>query len=185
MDNLQRIVDEHDWEASGEALAEGMLPLYRKLIELGADEATGELRGIDADFTLTRPEVDEVIDLLAEQIKGVSDTTRQKVQAIVDRQQSEGLSIPKVAKMINEQALLDSMSRSRTIARTETGMAYNMGTLLTYAKAGVTKVVVHDGDEDDDCKEADGQVWTIEEAQSNPLAHPNCQRAFSPIIDLD
>jgi hypothetical protein len=56
---------------------------------------------------------------------------------------------------------------------------------LPTSQAGVTHVEVSDGDDDDDCADADGQVWTLEEALANPIAHPNCVRSFAPADEGD
>jgi hypothetical protein len=45
---------------------------------------------------------------------------------------------------------------------------------------GVKEVEVLDGDDDEECASANGQIWTLEEASDNPLGHPNCTRAFAP-----
>ena len=69
------------------------------------------------------------------------------------------------------------------IARTETARIQNQGTLNRYGKNNITHVNVIDGDEfDDRCAAANGQVWTVEFAASHELEHPNCTRAFSPVI---
>jgi hypothetical protein len=76
-------------------------------------------------------------------------------------------------------------ARALMIARTETAIAYNVGAIAAYRQAGVTHVEVSDGDDDDDCADADGQVWTLEEALANPVAHPNCVRSFAPADEGD
>jgi hypothetical protein len=44
-------------------------------------------------------------------------------------------------------------------------------------------VDVLDGDDDEPCASANGARWTVEEAEANPLGHPNCTRAFSPVVE--
>lgn len=68
--------------------------------------------------------------------------------------------------------------RADRIARTEIANAYNMGTLMAGEQAGVSRVRVLDGDQDDECREANGQVWTLDYAMSHLTAHPNCERDF-------
>ena len=74
-------------------------------------------------------------------------------------------------------------NRSKTIARTEVGFAQNTGTAARYKAAGVVQVSIQDGDEDELCAPYDGTVQTIDWALDNPIAHPNCTRAYAPIID--
>ncbi len=57
------------------------------------------------------------------------------------------------------------------------------GAVVSYQEAGIKEVDVLDGDGDAICAQADGQRWTLEEAQANPLGHPGCTRAFSPVVD--
>ena len=48
----------------------------------------------------------------------------------------------------------------------------------------MTKVLVFDGEEyDDECAEANGEEWDLDEALDRPLEHPNCVREFQYIID--
>jgi hypothetical protein len=60
------------------------------------------------------------------------------------------------------------------ISRTETAFAENGGTLAGYKDTGVEFVLVSDGTGDDICAAADGATWTVDAADANPLAHPNC-----------
>jgi len=47
----------------------------------------------------------------------------------------------------------------------------------------VDAVQVSDGtDFDDACREADGQVWSLDDAAANPLQHPRCTREFAPVL---
>ncbi len=72
------------------------------------------------------------------------------------------------------------------IARTETARIQNQATLSRFAKNGITHVNVVDGtDFDEECAAANGQVWTVEYAQTHELEHPNCTRTFGPVITAD
>lgn len=73
--------------------------------------------------------------------------------------------------------------RARRIARTEASLAYNRAQISTARDAGVTKVEVLDGVMDDICAPVNGQTWTLEQAESDPLGHPNCSRQFLLIIE--
>lgn len=74
-------------------------------------------------------------------------------------------------------------NRSKTIARTEIATAQNTGTAGRYKAAGVTEVIIQDGDLDDLCAPYDGTRQSIDWALDNPIAHPNCTRAYSAVID--
>ena len=76
--------------------------------------------------------------------------------------------------------------RALRVARSESAIASNHGNILGFAQAGVNEVDVLDGTDDDLCAAASGQRWTLRESIENPIAHPNCQRGFSPVLpDLD
>ena len=74
-------------------------------------------------------------------------------------------------------------NRSKTIARTEVATAQNTGTAGRYKAAGVTEVIIQDGDDDELCAPYAGTRQPIDWALDNPIAHPNCTRAYSAVID--
>jgi phage portal protein BeeE len=114
-------------------------------------------------------------------IKGINDTTRQAVREVVEQGVAQGLSPAELADNIKGLGTFDA-SRAELIARTETGYALNDGALSTYREFGASRVHVYDGDKDEACANANGSVWTLEEAESDPLGHPNCTRDFAPIV---
>ena len=72
-------------------------------------------------------------------------------------------------------------NQARTIARTESAYAMGEASANAYAEAGVTHVLISDGDEwDAPCMAANGQTWPIEDYAANILSHPNCTRVASP-----
>jgi hypothetical protein len=83
--------------------------------------------------------------------------------------------------------------RAEAIARTETGLAYINASAEGYKELGVEMVEIVDGDgclphgHDDGAPlpsgepgvieedaQANGQVWTVDQFQENPIGHPNC-----------
>ena len=69
---------------------------------------------------------------------------------------------------------------SRMALRTTSGTLLNNGTLETAAQLKAPGVRVRDGDDhDDECREANGQAWSVAYAMRNPLQHPNCTRSFA------
>ena len=153
-----------------------------------AYEDTGDLpdlRGLGISFDVANPRVKDVLNQLASRVKQIDDATRTMIQEAVGRMTSEGMTIQQLAAEIragNVEAF--SASRSRMIARTESGTAYNQGAVLAYRDAGVENVYVMDGDQDTGCAEVNGTTQTLEWADENPLEHPNCVRAFAPVIDV-
>lgn len=71
-------------------------------------------------------------------------------------------------------------SYCRMALRTTSGTLLNNGTLETAAQLGAPGVRVFDGtDVDDECREANGQAWSVAYAMANPLQHPHCTRSFA------
>lgn len=78
----------------------------------------------------------------------------------------------------------DMQTYTRMLVRTKSANAYNAGSLNKYAEEGVKRVHVFDGAEhDEECARANGQVWKLDKAMQNPIAHPNCRRAFAPKLN--
>lgn len=165
----------------GQQAQQIMQGFYRALLEDAFQDAAAE--GVDVIFDLANPHVQTVLDQLGKKIKGIAETTREDIRALVGRQAEEGWSTEQLQKEIRDKGAVSSRSRATMIARTETGNAYNLGALAAYTASGVTHVQVMDGDDDEPCASANGAIWTVEQAQANPLEHPNCTRAFAPIVE--
>ena len=73
--------------------------------------------------------------------------------------------------------------RADRIARTETAIAYNHGSIAGARQSNVRQVQVLDGDDDAECRDANGKIWSLEFANRNPVAHPNWSRAFAPVVE--
>jgi hypothetical protein len=158
-----------------------MQRFYPLVIESAFGDAS--LAGVPVSFSLEMREVQQVLKRLAKDIKNVTDTTKEDVRRLVGRAAEEGWGVEQLQKAIREKGEIASRSRALTISRTETGTAYNLGSVAAYRAGGVTHVEVLDGDDDEPCASANGSRWTLEEAEKNPLGHPNCVRSFIPIVE--
>jgi hypothetical protein len=75
--------------------------------------------------------------------------------------------------------------RAEMIARTETMVAWNTSAIDAFAETGTEMVEAQDGDEDEMCRERNGQIFTVEEAMQETLdEHPNGTLSWMPVIDL-
>jgi SPP1 gp7 family putative phage head morphogenesis protein len=113
-------------------------------------------------------------------ITDIDATTAERVQGIIASAVQDGQST------IEVQSRLDTLfgtDRAEMIARTEMGTAWNIGVVNALKDAGEEYVYVSDGDYDEECQNADGEIWTLEEAEANPLEHPNCERQFRPLTE--
>ena len=117
----------------------------------------------------------------AERVKGIVSTTRDLLSELIGKGIADGLSPADLGKSIRESTAFDE-ARAEMIARTETAYAYNDAATRTYRDLQVQHVEVIDGDQDDICATANGQTWTLEQSESNPLGHPNCTRDFIPLL---
>lgn len=117
----------------------------------------------------------------------IDQATRRALHFSLAQWLKEGRSWSDIARQLERfdgwQGTYMSDWRARRIARTEAAFAYNRGNLAAYREAGVEHVRVFDGTMDAPCAEANGQVWTLEEAERRPLQHPHCSRHFAAVLD--
>ena len=74
--------------------------------------------------------------------------------------------------------------RAKLIARTETAVAQNTSSLEAYDSVDIFQSrKVFDGTDDEECRNANGQLWSPGYAKANMIQHPNCVRAFAPSVE--
>lgn len=141
--------------------------------------------GVESDFALMRPEVtrylDQVVTPFSEKISaGLSNRIRNQLALGIQN----GETLAELTKRVRTVFKSAKESRARLIARTESARAHNIGTTNQYKASRVVKAVeVSDGSDFDlPCQIADGQTWALDTAKANPIEHPNCIRAFLPIV---
>jgi phage portal protein BeeE len=118
---------------------------------------------------------------VGKRITGINATTRERVRTAVAEGVDKGLGPQELGALLRESAAFDE-ARAEMIARTETAYAYNDSAIQSYRSLDVEEVQVIDGDKDAACAHADGATWTMDEALSNPISHPNCTRDFIPVV---
>ena len=116
---------------------------------------------------------------VAKRVKGINQTTRDLLAAIIADGFAEGLAPAEVASRITTATGFDAV-RAELIARTETAQVYNEAALRSYTELGVSQVEAIDGDEDEECAARNGQVFSVEEAMSIE-DHPNGTLDWVPI----
>lgn len=171
----------------GSAVAKLMAPFYRQLLKDAFADASDA--GVDVTFDLENEFVQQVLGSLAKNIKGVAETTKDEIRALVSKQASEGWSVERLQKEIRAKGEIASRSRALTVARTETAAAYSQGSIAAYQASGVVKQTewLLGPDPCEICQGLDGLKADLGEefadGISAPPAHPNCTCALSPIID--
>lgn len=161
----------------GDELAEAFEAAYR---EAGSRVAT--LRGTKAALGNAQDHAEGYARTRAgDMITDIDDTTRDRVGRIVGNAMRDGLSKEDVRGPLKR---LFGETRADLIARTETSTAYNIGTVRALRDAGEKYVYVSDPDTcGEEVCDVDGEIWTLEEAEANPLGHPNCGRDFRPLTE--
>lgn len=148
--------------------------------------------GIDLAFDLADHAITAMLSKAGGEVAEITKTTRSALVDALQYGNEQGWSIGQLVKGdethpgIQEIVEETYKNRSTTIARTELGNAQNTVTAERYKANGVSVVgILDNGDDDDDepCKIANGQVWTLAFFEANPLEHPNCTRCSYPIFE--
>lgn len=126
--------------------------------------------------------VERLLKSAGRRIKDIGSHTRERLVEVIRQGIAEGIGPGELGRRIEETGDLFDPARAERIARTETAIVLNEASVAQYREFGVERVSVVDGDEDDPCAEANGQVWTLEQADANPISHPNCTRTFTPVV---
>lgn len=127
---------------------------------------------------------------VAERVTQISRTTRAQIQQVVvdelrrAQDAGESIGVTELGAQIADTFAEFARSRAQTIARTEVAIATNHGTLFGLVHGGYHYVQVSDGDGDEECDAADGQIWTIEEALADPIAHPNAIMGGTVVLPI-
>lgn len=171
----------------GSLLVALMRRLYPLLIEAAFTDASA--LGIAVDWDLDNPFVQDVLDALADEVKGVAETTKDEIRALVGRQAAEGWSIDELAQALEPR----SAARAAIIARTETTRAYSLGSIAAFQVSGQVDrlewLTAQDEKTCPECAALDGQVTDMGKSFDGgvmfPPAHPNCRCAILPVLKED
>lgn len=172
---------------TGDTVIKLMQPFYTRLVQDAYRDADA-LLDAGVSFDLANDAIQGLLKDLAKNVKGITDTTRDDIQTLVGRQADEGWSMEQLAQAIREAGVTQSVSRSTTIARTETATAYSRGSLVAYTESGVVKEVEWLTSEDacPICDPLDGLTAALGDTFPGdigyPPAHPNCTCAISPVV---
>ena len=156
---------------------------------LGVSKRTAD--EIAAIFDASPIDERAIVNEIAKKITAVNETTRTRIAQQIAVGISRSYSTAQIANGVPEENYLgvagvfDSATETRAnlIAVTEVNRIYNLSALSSFSNQGVGRVEVLDGTMDEGCRQARGEIWTIEYARANPQEHPRCIRSFSPIFD--
>jgi hypothetical protein len=159
-----------------------------KALLLGGNSLLEELNLTDLVFTLENPRAVKYIEGYgAKAVAGIDETSMELLRNVVRNATYKGWSYNKLAKDIRALFAEFSTRRTRLIAVTEVGNAYQEGNLIVgkdLAKSGLKmeKQWLSRGDSkvDPDCKANNDEGWIpVDKAFSSgldrPLDHPGCR----------
>lgn len=88
-----------------------------------------------------------------------------------------------VQGIIRDQITTWQEGNAEGIALDTATVGYNAHTLSVAEANGASSVIVSDGEDfDEPCVEANAAVWDLAKAKRNMQEHPNCRRAFVPVL---
>jgi SPP1 gp7 family putative phage head morphogenesis protein len=154
---------------------------------LAATDAQDAL-GVDLAFDLNNPRVLDTLASLAKKVKGVADTTKDEIRALVGQATQEGWSPADLASAIRAHGVTASASRAHLIAVTETASAYSAGSVLAYQDSGVVsgKQWIITDDACEICAPLADKIVALDESFADgidyPGAHPACRCAIAPVL---
>lgn len=183
---LVKKLEAFDWAAWDKSLAEGITQPYRDVVLTSAD-AAARLAG--KTFNPKDPLLSRFMtNYVGERVVQLNGTTKELVADAIRSKLADATDdvlTDTIRDLVREKFAGYEQYRATRIARSETAIAYNHGNVLGFAQAGVDEVEVSDGTDDDLCANANGQTWSLSDALSEPIAHPNCTRSFIPIVPAD
>lgn len=179
-----------DWSAGSHVLVDPTADLLARMFAAGYSKAAeGRLTG---SYDLSNDRAAAYARArAAELVSEVDGVTHERVEAMLRDLLGESLDDPSVSQADIADAIEELFAgmtpeRAEMIARTELGYAGNRGTVAAGRDTGAVAARVSDGtDSDQECADADGQLWTLEEADINALEHPNCGRSFEMVYAED
>lgn len=189
---LGGIVAWGDWSPN---LAAALGPGIGRAMELGANVAQDEVGSFEVDWSLTDPNVANIVRESAfRQAKDIDKITLRRIRGAIGRGLDDGRSTDQIAQSIQNVMSDMSQRRSRLIAQTETIRAQSLGHLQVYEDAGVPakKWINHRTNFDPICDRLHNQIVALDErfvdpetgkTYSGPPAHPGCQCAIRGVVD--
>jgi hypothetical protein len=176
-----------DWNAGSQVLVDPSADLLARMFATGYTKAA-KAKATTGTYDLSNERAAAYARArAAELVADVDNVTHERVETMLRDLLGADLEDASVTQADISAAISDlfagmSTDRADTIARTELGFAANHGTVAAGRDTGAVGARVTDGTESDtECQEADGQLWTLEEADINALEHPSCGRSFEMV----
>jgi HK97 family phage portal protein len=187
-----RAVEYIDWDAE-ERLLKQQVSQIHTLAGQSAFEIASEITGVDVAWTLANPNINRVLSQLSRRVVDINASTRDDVQRVIADSLQSGSSLSDIADNLRGLFEETYTSRSETIARTESQVAYNSASTLGYRESGVVAMVelVDNPEHTEDynasdgltCAERDGLLVELDAVASHIEAeHPNGSLTVIPVL---
>jgi len=152
-------------------------------------------KGFAGQKSLLESQYQAILSQIALRVVGINGTTQLAIQTAIDLGRQRGYNNYTLARGVpadnfpGVRALVQETyaGRAQTVARTELAVLQTQVATTRYRNLGVVEVEIMDGDgcgwtRHDDPDVANGSVRGVDEAERQPISHPNCVRVVLPII---
>lgn len=165
------------WKAYSDRVEDVLMDAARKAISRSVMQS-GRIPEEDLDYDAIAESVVKRPNGLRSIVRTTKERLLKRVGAQLEKKDvTQEMVMAEVQEFVREFRADDG--HSRTIALSEAVESYNEGTLSVAEVVGVPEVYVVDGeDHDDECAEANGQTWPVEQARAARKAHTRCRRYF-------
>lgn len=161
-------------------------PLLLEIIKGGVEAAINEL-GIEVAWNIDNPRVNDWIkEELGNKIKGINDTTLEKLKGTLQDGIDLGEGVDDLAKRVRETFEDAKGYRAENIARTETISAFTEGNRQLYQEAGVKQLQFWAAKDERTCEECfseHGRKYDIQESQGVIPKHVNCRCTWVAVME--
>lgn len=183
-----------DWDAESQLLSEILDRFYATTGDAAAAAASSTL-GVSVSWDLANPNIARTMKQLGTRVVGITETTREDVARIVTESLQEGVTIDELSARLTGQFEETYKGRSLAIAKTESQVAYNTASIVSYQESGVVSEaeLADNPDHTDDygasdglsCADRNGLVVLLADvARHIEAEHPNGSLAVLPVVSL-
>jgi hypothetical protein len=172
--------NQDEWD---KRLQKALAPYANQIANLTAERVSSSLKPAGkAGFTdlAGNAVLQRLLSHLGKRIKGINETTREKVAAAIREGIEAGDGAAQLGDRVEAAAAFDEY-RAELIARTESARVLNESQIESYREFGVSKVRAIDGDDDEECAARDGQEFDLDDALSIQ-DHPMGTLDWVPVV---